>query len=109
MFGTAPIPAFTASLALHNEELHNLYLSPNIITMFKSGRIWVGHVARMTKKINAYRIWIGKSEAKIPLGRPRRKSEDNIKISLREIGCEVMTGFICVRLGMVTTFKFHKR
>jgi hypothetical protein len=59
---------------LHNEELHNLYSSPNIIRMVKSRRMrWAGHVAPMGKKRNAYRILVGKPEGNRPLGRPRRK------------------------------------
>jgi hypothetical protein len=66
---------------LHNEELHNLYSSPSIIRMIKSRRIrWAGHVARMGN------ILAGKSEGKRPLGRPRRRWVDNIKIVLGEIG-----------------------
>jgi hypothetical protein len=54
---------------LHNAELHNLYSSPNIITMTKSRRMrWAGHVARMGETRNAYRILVGKPEGKIPLG-----------------------------------------
>jgi hypothetical protein len=59
---------------LHNEELHNLYSSPNIIRMFKSRRMrWAGHAARMGETRNAYRILVGKPEGKRPLGRPRRR------------------------------------
>jgi hypothetical protein len=71
---------------LHNEELHNLYSSPNIIRMIKSRRMrWAGHVARMGETRNACRILVGKPEGKRPLGRPRRRWVDNIKIDLREI------------------------
>jgi hypothetical protein len=56
---------------LHNEELHNLYSSPSIIRMIKTRRIWAGHVARMGKRRNAYRILVGKPEGRRPLGRPR--------------------------------------
>jgi hypothetical protein len=57
---------------LHNEKLHNLYSSPNIIRMSKSRRMrWAGHVARMWETRNAYRILVGKPEGKKPLGRPR--------------------------------------
>jgi hypothetical protein len=57
---------------LHNEELHNLQSSPNIIRMITSRKVrWAGHVARMGLKRNAYRILMGKSEGKRPLGRPR--------------------------------------
>jgi hypothetical protein len=59
---------------LHNEEHHNLYSSPNIITMMKSSRMrWAGHVARMRETRNAYRLLMGKPEGKRPLGRPRRR------------------------------------
>jgi hypothetical protein len=68
---------------LHNEELQNLYSSPNIIRMINSRRMrWAGHVARMGKR-NAYRILVGKLEGKRPLGRPRRRWVDNIKMDLR--------------------------
>jgi hypothetical protein len=71
---------------LHTEELHNLYSSPSIIRMITSWRIrWAGHVARMGEKRNAYRILVGKPEGKTPLGRPRCRRVDNIKIDLREI------------------------
>jgi hypothetical protein len=72
---------------LHNEELHNFYSSPSIIKMIKSRRMrWAGHVARMGAMRNAYRILTRKPEEKRPLGRPRRRLEDNIKMDLREIG-----------------------
>jgi hypothetical protein len=71
---------------LHNEELHNLYSSPNIIRTIKSRRMrWAGHVARMGERRNAYRILVGKPEGRRSLGRPRRRWVDNIKIDLREI------------------------
>jgi hypothetical protein len=71
---------------LHNEELHNLYSSPSIIRMIKSRRMrWARHVARMEKK-NAYRILVGMPEEKRPLGRPRLRWVDNIKMNLRETG-----------------------
>jgi hypothetical protein len=76
---------------LHNEELHNLYSSPSIIRMIKSTRMrCAGTVARMGEKRNAYRILVGKPEGKGPLGRPRRRCVDNIKIDLREIGWDDM-------------------
>jgi hypothetical protein len=72
---------------LHNEELHNLYSSPSIIRMIKSRRMrWAWHVARMGEKRNAYRILVGNPEGKRPLGRPRLRWVDNIKMDLREIG-----------------------
>jgi hypothetical protein len=79
---------------LHNEELHNLNSSPNIIRMIKSRRMrWAGHVARMGQTRNAYRIVVGKPEGKRPLGRPKRRWVDNIKIDLREIGWDDMDWF----------------
>jgi hypothetical protein len=74
---------------LHNETLHNLYSSPNIIRIIKSRR-WAGHVARMGEKRNAYRISVGKPEEKRPLGRPRHRWVDNIKINLRAMGWDGM-------------------
>jgi hypothetical protein len=73
---------------LHNEELHNLYSSPSTINrIIKSSRIrWAEHVARTGEKRNACRILVGKPEGKRPLGRPRRRWVDNIKMDLREIG-----------------------
>jgi hypothetical protein len=75
---------------LHNEELHNLYSSPGIIRMIKSRRMRLaGHVARMGRgeeENNAYRLLVGKPEGKRPLGRPRHRWVDNIKIDLIEIG-----------------------
>jgi hypothetical protein len=76
---------------LHNEKLHNLYSSPNIIRMLKSRRMrWAGYVARMWEKSNACRILVGKPQGKRPLGRPRRRWVDNIKMDLRETGCDGM-------------------
>ncbi|KAJ4443710.1 hypothetical protein ANN_05385 [Periplaneta americana] len=72
---------------LHNTELHALYSSPDIIRNLKSRRLrWAGHVARMGESRNAYRVLVGRPEGKRPLGRPRRRWEDNIKMDLREVG-----------------------
>jgi hypothetical protein len=72
---------------LHNEELCDLYSSPSIIRIIKSRRMrWAGHVARMGKKRNAYRLLVGKPEGKRPLGRPRCRWVDNIKMDLGEVG-----------------------
>jgi hypothetical protein len=72
---------------LDNEELHNLYTSPNIIRMIKSRRTrWVGYVARMGAKRNAQRVLVGKPEGKRSHGRPRHRWEDNTKMGLRERG-----------------------
>ncbi|KAJ4437952.1 hypothetical protein ANN_13891 [Periplaneta americana] len=72
---------------LHNTELHALYSSPDIIRNIKSRRLrWAGHVAHMSESRNAYRVLVGRLEGKRPLGRPRRRWEDNIKMDLREVG-----------------------
>jgi hypothetical protein len=72
---------------LHNEELHGLYSTPSIITVIQSRRMrWAGHVARMGEVRNAYSILVGKPEGRRPLGRPRRRWEDNIGMDLRNIG-----------------------
>ena len=74
---------------LHNAELHALYSSPNIIKNLKSRRLrWAGHVARMEQFRNAYRVLVGNSESKRPLGRPRRGWENTINMDLREVGCD---------------------
>jgi hypothetical protein len=76
---------------LHNEELHNLYSSPSIIRIIKSRRMrWAGYVAWMGEKRIVYRLLVGKPEGKRPLGRPRRRWIDNIKINLLEIGLNVV-------------------
>jgi hypothetical protein len=72
---------------LHNEELHNLCSSPNIIRIMKPKRMrWAGHVARMGETGTAYTILVGKPEGKRPLGRPRRRWVDSIKMDFRDIG-----------------------
>jgi hypothetical protein len=72
---------------LHNEELHDLYISPSIIRIIRSRRMrWSGHVARMGEKRNAYRLLVGKPEGKRPLGRPQRRWVDNIRMDLGEVG-----------------------
>jgi hypothetical protein len=83
---------------LHNDELHNLYPSPNIVRVIKSRRMrWAGHVARMGQGRGVHRISVGRPECKRPLGRPRRRWEDNIKMDLREIGID---GANWIRLAM---------
>jgi hypothetical protein len=72
---------------LHNEKLHNLYSSPSIIRIMKSRMMrWAGHVARTGEKRNAYRLLVGKPERKRPLGRPKRKWLNNIRMYLGEVG-----------------------
>jgi len=73
---------------LHNEELNDLHSSPNIIRVIKSRRMkWVGYVACMGERRGIYRVLVGKPEGKRPLGRHRRRWEDNIKMDLQEVGC----------------------
>ena len=72
---------------LHN-ELNNLYSSPNIVRVIKSRRMrWARHVARMGEGRGVYRVLVGRPEGKRPLGRPRRRWDDNIRMDLREVGC----------------------
>ena len=68
---------------LHNEELYSLYRSPNIVRVIKSRKLrWTGHVARMEEGRSAFKILTGMK----PLGRPKRRWEDNIRIDLEDIG-----------------------
>jgi hypothetical protein len=76
---------------LHNDELHNLYSSPNTVRMIKSRRMrWAGHVACIGEERGVYRVLVGSPKGKTPLGRPRRRWEYNIKLDLREIGIDGM-------------------
>ena len=76
---------------LHNEELNDLYCSPNIVRVLKSRRMrWAGHVARMGEERGVYRVLVGKPEGKRPLGRPGRRWVDNIKVDLQEVGFRYM-------------------
>jgi hypothetical protein len=85
---------------LHNEELHNLYSSPDIIRQIKSRRMgWAGHVARMEEERKLYRVFVGKPEGKRPLGRPRRIWEDWIRMYLKETGLGVWIGIDWLRIG----------
>ena len=71
---------------LHNEELDDLYSSPNIVRVIKSRKRWAGYVACMQRR-GVYRVFVGKPDGMRPLGRPRHRLEDNIKIDLQEVGC----------------------
>jgi len=76
---------------LHNEELNDLYSSPNTVRVIKSRRMrWAGHVARIGKGRGVYRVLVGKPEGKKPLGRSRRRWADNIKMDLQEVRCRNM-------------------
>ena len=71
----------------HDEELNDLYSLPNIVRVVKSRRIrWAGHVARTGEYRGVHRVLVGKPEGKRPLGRPRCRWEDNIKMGLQEVG-----------------------
>ena len=81
---------------LHNEELSDLYSLPNIVRVVKSRRMrWAGHVARMGEGRSVHRVLVGKPEGNIPLGRPRRRWEDNIKMDLQEVGGSFGDGIPC--------------
>ena len=75
-------------MRLHKEEINVLYSSPNIVRVIKSRRMrWAGHVARMGEERAVYRVLVGKPEVKRPLGRPKRRWVDNIRMDLQEVGC----------------------
>jgi len=76
---------------LHNEELYDLYSSPNIVQVIKSRRMrWAGHVAHMGEGRGVYRVLVGKTVGKRSLGRPSRRWVDNIRTDLQEVGCGYM-------------------
>ena len=76
---------------MHNEELNDLCSSPNIVRVIKSRRMRrAGHVARMGEDRGMYSVFVGKPEGKRPLGRPRRRWVDNIRMDLQEVGCGYM-------------------
>jgi hypothetical protein len=80
-----------SSRKLHNDELHSLYSSPDIARAITSRRMRrVRHVARMGERKGIYRVLVGRPKGKGPLGRPRRRCEDNIKMDGREIGIDGM-------------------
>jgi hypothetical protein len=74
---------------LHNDKIQRLYSSFNTVKVIKSRRMrWAGHVARMGKGRGVYMALVGRPKGKRPLGRPRRRWEDNIKMNLREMGID---------------------
>ena len=71
--------------------MRDLYSSPNIVRVIKSRRMrWEGHVARMGERRGVYRVLVGTTEGKRPLGRPRRTWKDNIKMDIQEMGRDRM-------------------
>ena len=76
---------------LHNEELNDMYTSTNIVREIKSRRLrWAGHVARVGEERRVYRLLLGKTAIRRPLGRPRRRWVDNIRMDLQEVECGYM-------------------
>ena len=72
---------------LRNEELNDLYSSPNIVRLIKPRRMrWAGHAVRVEEGRGVHKVLVGKPEGKRPLARPRRRGEDNIKMDLEEVG-----------------------
>jgi hypothetical protein len=86
---------------LHNEELHNLYVTPNIARVMKSGsKRWAGHVARMEEMRNACKILVGKPKGNRPFRRSKFKWEGNIRMDLKEKDFVTSrTGFIWLGIG----------
>ena len=72
---------------LHNEELNDLYSSPNLVRVVKSRMRWAGHVTHLEERRGIQRVLVGKPDWKRPLGRPRHRWEDNIRMDLLEVGC----------------------
>jgi len=73
---------------LYNEELNDQYSSSNIVWVIKLRRMrWAGHVVCMAEGRGMYRVFVGKPEGKRPLGRPRHRWEDNIKMNVQKVGC----------------------
>ena len=78
-------------LLLYNKELNDLYSSPNNVWVIKSRRMrWAGHVAHMGEERGVYRVLVGKPEGKRPVGIPRHRWVDNIRMDLQEVGCGYM-------------------
>jgi len=85
---------------LHNEELNDLYILPNIVRVIESRRMsWVGHVARMGEGRGVCRDLVGRPEGKRPLGRLRRRWEENIKVDCRRWDVGAKTGWSWFRIG----------
>ena len=75
-----------STLELRSAHYSDLYSSPIIVRVTKSRRMrWAGYIARMGERRGVYRVWVGKPEGTRPLGRPRRRWEDNIRMNLKEV------------------------
>ena len=76
---------------LHYEELNDLYTSPNIVRVIRSRRMrWAGHVARIGEERGVHKVLVGKPVGRRPLGRPRRRWVDDIRMDLQQVGCVYM-------------------
>ena len=84
---------------MRNEELNDLYSSPNIVQVTKSRMRWAGHVAHMGEERGVYRVLVGKLEGRRPLGRPRRRWEDNIRMDLWDVGIWTGLGWPRIETG----------
>jgi hypothetical protein len=85
---------------LHNDELHSLYSSQNILRMIKSRRVrWAGHVACMVEGTGVYRILVGRLRSMRPLGRPRHMWEESIRWTLGRKASMGQTGFVYLWTG----------
>ena len=85
---------------MHNEELNDLYCSPNIVRVIKSRIMrWAGHVAHMGEERGVYRVLLGKPEGRRPPGKPRCRWVDNTKVDLQEVGCGYMDWIGLTQVG----------
>ena len=88
IFGLKRVEVTRERIKLHNEDLNDMHSSPNIFRVIKSRSFrWVEYVARMGEGRGVYRVLVGKPGGKRPLGRLRRRWDDNIKMDIQEVGC----------------------
>ena len=93
---------------LHNMELNDMYCSPNIAREIKlRGMRRAGYVARMGERRGVYRVLVGKPEGMRPLGRPRHRWEDNIKMDLQEVGTQQSLYIAATRFGLSAAVQLH--